>query len=54
MTLGSDKAPSLYQAISALENSVSFGAVTPGSSSPPTQAEPLYRFRFMVSYAQKL
>jgi type IV pilus assembly protein PilN len=54
MTLGSDKAPSLYQAIKAIEQSPAFGTVTPGSTAPPTQAEPLYRFRCTVSYAQKL
>jgi type IV pilus assembly protein PilN len=54
MTLGSDKTASLFQAIKALEDSSSFGTVTPGSSAPPTQAEPLWRFRCTVSYAQKL
>jgi type IV pilus assembly protein PilN len=54
MTLGSDKTASLYQAIHSLEDSAAFGVVTPGSSSPPTQAEPLWRYRFTVSYVQKL
>jgi len=54
MTLGSDKTSSLYQAIHSLEDLPAFGTVTPGSSSPPTQAEPIYRFRFTVSYVQKL
>lgn len=54
LTLGSDKAASVYQAVKALEESASFGTVTPGSSLPPTQAEPLWRYRFTVKYAQKL
>lgn len=54
LTLGSDKPGSIAQAIQALEHSASFGIVKPGSSFPPTQAEPLYRYRFTVNYAQKL
>ena len=54
MTLGSDKPASMAQAIKALEESPSFGTVKPGSSLPPTQAEPLWRYRFTVNYAQKL
>jgi type IV pilus assembly protein PilN len=38
----------------ALEESPLFGAVDPHTSSPPTQADPLYRYRFTVNYAQKL
>jgi type IV pilus assembly protein PilN len=52
--LGSDKAPSLFSALKALEDSPSFGAVKLISQAPPTQAEPLYRCRFTVNYAQKL
>ena len=54
MVLGSDKAGPLTEAIRALENSSAFGTVTPNTMSPPTQAEPLYRFRLTVNYAQKL
>jgi Tfp pilus assembly protein PilN len=54
VTLGSDKPASMALAIKALEQSPSFGIVKPGSSRPPTQAEPLYQFRFTVNYAQKL
>ena len=38
----------------ALEDSPVFGEVTPQQSMPPSQAEPLYRYRFTVSYAQTL
>jgi type IV pilus assembly protein PilN len=54
MTLGGDKEGSLVNAIRALENSAAFGTVTMGTLNPPTQAEPLYRFRLTVNYAQKL
>jgi Tfp pilus assembly protein PilN len=54
MTLGSDKIPQIRDAVEAFEASPAFGTVTPGNLLPPTQAEPLYRFRLRVSYAQKL
>lgn len=54
MSLGSDKPDSVLQALKALEQSASFGTVTLISSRPPTQAEPLYQYRFTVNYAQKL
>jgi Tfp pilus assembly protein PilN len=54
MTLGSDKQNSLINALRDLENSTAFGTVTPGTLNPPTQAEPLYRYRLTVNYAQRL
>jgi type IV pilus assembly protein PilN len=54
MVLGSNQPGPLFDAIRALENSAAFGTVTPNAESPPTQAEPLYRFRLTVNYAQKL
>jgi hypothetical protein len=54
ITIGADKIPSIVMAIQALERSPSFGTVKPGSTFPPTQAEPLNRYRFTVNYAQKL
>ena len=38
----------------ALERSDLFGGVTQNIYQPPSQAEPLYRYRFTVNYAQKL
>jgi type IV pilus assembly protein PilN len=38
----------------ALESSDLFGGVTQNIYQPPSQAEPLYRYRFTVNYAQKL
>jgi hypothetical protein len=37
-----------------LESSPVFGTVTPANSLPPSQTEPLFRYRLSVSYAQKL
>jgi type IV pilus assembly protein PilN len=37
-----------------LESSDVFGGVTQNIYQPPSQAEPLYRYRFTVNYAQKL
>lgn len=54
MTLGSDKVMQIREALKAFENSPEFGTVTPTNLLPPTQAEPLYRFRGTVNYAQKL
>ena len=54
MTLGSDKPGPLIEALRELENSSSFGTVTPTNEMPPTQSEPLYRYRLTVNYAQKL
>jgi Tfp pilus assembly protein PilN len=38
----------------ALERSELFGGVTQNIYQPPSQAEPLYRYRFTVNYGQKL
>jgi len=54
ITLGADKLGSIVLALQALEHSPAFGTVTPGSTFTPTQAEPLYRYRCTVNYAQKL
>jgi type IV pilus assembly protein PilN len=48
---GPDAAIALYK---ALENSPLFSGVFQPSYNPPTQAEPLHRYRFTVNYAQKL
>lgn len=37
-----------------LNKSPLFGPVDPKSTQPPTQQEPMYKFRFTVNYAQKL
>lgn len=40
--------------LSRLNKSPLFGPVDPKSTQPPTQQEPIYKFRFTVNYAQKL
>ena len=44
----------MIQFYKALESSDLFGGVTQNIYQPPSQAEPLYRYRFTVNYAQKL
>jgi hypothetical protein len=54
MLVGAESAEPVIELYRAMENSPLFGAVSPQSYLPPSQAEPLYRYRFMVNYAQKL
>lgn len=48
-----DQAP-VIEFLKRLEASPLFGPTNLSRSSPPTQNEPLWRYRVMVSYAQKL
>ena len=54
MTLASESAAAATQALAALENSPRFGEVFPPQSQPPTQTDPLFRYRVTVNYAQQL
>jgi Tfp pilus assembly protein PilN len=54
LTLASEQPPSMVEAVRSFEKSPHFGTVLPTGLAPPTQAEPLYRYRFTVDYAQKL
>ena len=54
MSLASDNADAMVQALKALEDSPLFGELLSHSMQPPTQSEPLYRYRVTVNYAQKL
>ena len=54
MLVGAESAEPVIDLYKALERSDLFGAVTPQSVLPPSQSEPLYRYRFTVNYAQKL
>lgn len=54
MLVGAESAEPVIDLYKAMENSPLFGAVTQQSYLPPSQAEPLHRYRFMVNYAQKL
>ena len=54
MVVGSQAPEQVTDLLKRLERSTIFGAVALLSSQPPTQNEPLYRYRVSVSYAQKL
>ena len=54
MTVGADSPEPVIQLYKALEESALFGSVVEHSSLPPTQSDPLYRYRITVIYAQKL
>ncbi len=54
MTVGADSPEPVIQLYQALEESPLFGSVMEHSSLPPSQSDPLYRYRITVIYAQKL
>lgn len=54
MIVGSQSAEPVIELLQRLESSSTFGATSLLSSQPPSQNEPLYRFRVSVNYAQKL
>jgi type IV pilus assembly protein PilN len=53
MVVGAQSPEPVIELLRRLESSPAFGATSLLSSSPPTQNEPLYRYRVSVSYAQK-
>jgi Tfp pilus assembly protein PilN len=52
MTVASEAPEPEIQLLLAMENSPLFGEVQEVQQVPPTQAEPLYRYRITVTYAQ--
>jgi type IV pilus assembly protein PilN len=54
MVVGSSAPEPVIELIQKLEGSPVFGATALLSSQPPSQNDPLYRYRVSVSYAQKL
>jgi len=54
MEVGAKDAGPVIQFMRNLERSPLFGPVTNSRATPPTQNEPLYRYRITVNYAQKL
>jgi len=54
MVVGAAAPEPVIQLIQKLEGSPVFGATSLLSSQPPSQNEPLYRYRVSVSYAQQL
>jgi Tfp pilus assembly protein PilN len=51
---GAEQTESLLQFLIKLESSDLFGHVSVSSRLPPSQSEPLYRYKINVNYAQKL
>jgi Tfp pilus assembly protein PilN len=54
MSIGTDKPESVITLLKNLEASSLFGAATVITQTPPTQNDPLFKFRVSVFYAQKL
>jgi hypothetical protein len=54
MIIGSQEPGAAIEFLKRLEASPLFGPATLHASQPPTQNEPLYRYRVSVDYAQKL
>lgn len=54
MSVGTDRPETVNTLLNNLEQSPSFGAAIVVNQTPPTQNDPLYRFRVTVPYAQKL
>jgi type IV pilus assembly protein PilN len=54
MIVASQAGENVLNLLMQLEASEVFGAVTPHSMLPPSQSDPLFRYRVSVRYAQKL
>lgn len=54
MTVAAETPEPVIGFMAKLEGSEVFGAVTPSGITPPTQNDPIYRYRLTVTYAQKL
>jgi Tfp pilus assembly protein PilN len=54
MTVGAESPAPVVEMLTRFESSDVFGATTVYNFVPPSQTEPLYRYRVSVNYAQKL
>ncbi len=54
MVVGAETEPPVIQFLVRIENSPQFGMATPHNRMPPTQSEPLLRWRFSANYKQDL
>jgi hypothetical protein len=54
LMVGTEAGDAVLPLYTNMESSPLFGGVFQTAYQPPTQAEPLHRFRFTVNYAQKL
>ena len=53
MNVGAEQTEPLLQLLIKLENSEQFGHTSVSTIVPPSQSEPLYRYKVNVNYAQK-
>ena len=53
MSVGAEQTEPLLQLLIKLENSEQFGHTAVSSIQPPSQSEPLYRYKVNVNYVQK-
>lgn len=54
MVVATDQAGTIRDLLTKLEQSNLFGPATVMAQTPPTQNDPMYKFRVLVAYAQKL
>lgn len=54
MVVGAESAEPIIKMLTQLDNSPRFGHALPHNSWPPSQTEPLLRYRVSVNYVQKL
>jgi hypothetical protein len=54
MSVGTDRPETVVELLKRLQQSNLFGAAAVVTQQPPTQNDPLYKYRVNVSYAQKL
>ena len=54
MVVGTNRPDTIIDLLKHLESSSLFGAASIINQTPPTQNDPLFKYRVMVSYAQKL
>jgi type IV pilus assembly protein PilN len=54
MQVGSDRPDAVLELLKRLQDSSLFGAAELVNQQPPTQNDPLFRYRITVAYAQKL
>jgi hypothetical protein len=54
MSVGTDRPEAVIDLLKRLQQSSLFGAAAVVTQQPPTQNDPLYKYRVNVSYAQKL
>jgi hypothetical protein len=54
LVVGAQQSENVIKLLMALENSPVFGTTTIHNTLPPSQTDPLFRYRVSVTYAQKL